>query len=240
MPGNKIAFTQEIELKTHRSQWFFNPLLLSLYDVLLFNLISPWLWGCNKDLLVSRYRELCGRRHLEVGVGTGYLLDKASPAISLLGLMDLSTTCLEKTEKRLQRYSPKTWQNNILHPLDNVGLKFDTISINYVMHCVAGNYSTKGIAFDHLKSLLNTNGVLFGTSVIRTRHSSLPARGFMYCLNRAGVFNNQQDRCQDLEQALARHFSFSSVIYRSSTALFLATDDESTFRSLEGDCHDYR
>lgn len=223
----------DIDRRTRKSQRFFNPLLLSIYDFFLFNFISPYLWGCKEALLVNWYRSLCGTKHLEVGVGTGHLLDKSSPAIHRLSLMDLSVSCLDKTSKRLKRYNPNTWHKNILLPLNDVEDRFDSISINYVMHCVAGTYKTKGVSFGYLKNLLTDDGVLFGASVLRTDDSGRAARILMNLLNWTGVFNNNGDTIQDLQESLQRHFRFSKVIKRSSSALFIATDCESSFRSIE-------
>lgn len=227
------ALTTDIEKRTKKSQHFFNPILLSIYDFFLFNFISPYLWGCNKKQLINRYRLLCSDKHLEVGVGTGYLLDRVSPAIRHLALMDLNINCLEKSQKRLKRYAPTLWRQNILLPIENIDERFNSISVNYVMHCVAGSYKTKGVAFGHLKSLLNENGILFGASVIKTNDSSYPARLLMNLLNALGVFNNSGDTVKDLTSSLQSQFRFSTIIYQDSSVLFIATDSEQQFRSIE-------
>jgi len=228
----KISNSDSWIEKTEKSQAFFNPWLLSIYDFFVFRFISPYLWGCSKNLLVERYDKLSGFTHLEVGVGTGYLLNKYNPQNIDLNLMDLSSNCLERSEKRLSRYQPTLWRKNILLPIDGFDKTFDSISLNYVMHCVAGDFSHKGVAFEHLKKLLNQNGVLFGTTVMKTPESSVFASMFMWLLKKIGVFNNADDNITGLDKALKQNFTYVVVEKKSASAMFYATDSESQFNKL--------
>lgn len=226
MKNSKLTVPGSLANRTSVSQSYFNPWLLLFYDIALFRFISPCLWGCSKALLIDRYNSLCGRKHLEVGVGTGYLLVKCHSPIEQLGLMDLSQACLNKTARRLRRLKPVVWRRNILNPIEGIDAQFQSISINYVMHCVAGNFTEKGIAFKHLKGLLLEDGILFGASVVKTDRSGLFAKGFMALLNRIGVFNNSKDTVDDLEAELRRYFAFVQIERRSASVLFVATDCE--------------
>lgn len=225
---NVIKNSLESDAKTQRSQRFFNPVSLALYDFALYKIVSPLLWGCTEKFLVQRYKSLSGAAHLEVGVGTGQLLDRADLKNVQLGIVDLSDACLRKASRRLRRYHPQIWRRNILKPIA-LDMRFDSISINYVMHCVAGSFSEKGCAFKHAKALLKHDGILFGASVLKTPHSHLLARGFMKALNLLGVFNNLEDNAQELECALRHSFNYVEVQLSGSTALFLATDYENKF-----------
>jgi hypothetical protein len=51
----------------------------------------------------------------------------------------------------------------------------------------------------------------------------------MGLLNKIGVFNNAQDTVEELENALRRYFKFVKVEPRSASALFIATDSETSF-----------
>ena len=228
----KISNSDSWVEKTEKSQAFFNPWLLSIYDFFVFRFISPYLWGCSKNQLIDRYMELSGHTHLEIGVGTGFLLDQYNPGNIDLSLMDLSNVCLERSAKRLRRYQPTIWRKNILHPIDGVNKPFDSISINYVMHCVAGEFTHKGAAFGHLKKLLKPDGVLFGTSVMKTDESNIFALIFMWLLNKVGVFNNTGDNITELEKSLKQHFSYVVVEKKSASVMFYATDSESQFDKL--------
>lgn len=216
--------------KTRTSQSYFNPFLLLFYDLALYRFISPYLWGCSSQLLIKRYNALCRSKHLETGVGTGYLLAHCNAPIEKLGLLDLSQACLDKTARRLDHLNPDAWRRNILMPIEGIEEKYQSLSINYVMHCVPGSYTDKGVAFKHLKDLLLDGGILFGASVVRTDQSNLLAKGLMALLNRIGVFNNSKDIVGDLEVELRSNFKYVQMERRSASVLFFATDSEDCFK----------
>jgi hypothetical protein len=220
-----------LKQKTELSQKYFNRLSLSIYDFVLFRFVSQYLWGISSESLVSRYHQYASKKHLEVGVGTSYLLDKYNPEQFDLTLMDLSKVCLVKSKKRLIRYNPKLIRHNILDNTAEISEKFDSISLNYVMHCVAGDFSTKNVAFKNLKELLNGSGILFGITVLQTEKSNIAARAFMWLLNKVGVFNNTQDRLVDLEAGLKKYFKYVQIIKSSSAVSFYACDNEKVFLS---------
>jgi len=222
---NKIE-TAILKNRTATSQWYFNPLLLPLYDFFVYRFVSQYIWGCSNDLLINRYKHYLNKNHLEVGVGTGYLIDHCNPTNFNLDLMDLSRSCLDQSRKRLSRYSPSIIRHNILEVPMEEDKRYDSIGINYVMHCVAGDYTGKGIAFDNLKKLLNDGGVIFGATVLPTNQSSAITKLFMNLLNRIGIFNNSGDKIEDLKKALKQHFKHVEVEITSSVALFVASDDE--------------
>ena len=215
--------------KTEGSQVYFNPVSLFFYDTVVYKLVSRFFWGCSTISLVERYQKLVDARHLEVGVGTGYLIDYFNPVAIDLTLMDLSESCLKKSAKRLVRYSPKMVKNNILQEYNEPIKPFLSIGLNYVMHCVAGDFSIKSIAFKNLKLLLDDEGVLFGVTVLNTTKSSIFAKGLMYLLNKIGVFNNTLDTILDLKKGLEQHFNYVDIETSSSAVLFFATDSERAF-----------
>jgi hypothetical protein len=147
--------------------------------------------------------------HLDVGVGTGYFLDQcrfpsSSPAISLL---DLNPNSLAITARRLDRYQPSTYVANVLEPL-RLTERFDSISLNYLLHCLPGSMLSKEVVFQNLKSLLNDGQVIFGTTLLGqgTPHNFL-ARSLRQIYNKKGIFSNQQDNLADLETVLSQHFA---------------------------------
>src|ERR1043165_996739 len=54
----------------------YTKLGLHLYDPLIVNLVAPRIWGCDPDILVDHYREHVTSNHADIGVGTGYFLDR--------------------------------------------------------------------------------------------------------------------------------------------------------------------
>jgi 2-polyprenyl-3-methyl-5-hydroxy-6-metoxy-1,4-benzoquinol methylase len=217
--ANHDATNQRIE----RSQRFFNRASLFVYDLVLYGVISRYAWGCSIERLDHHYRKYLGLNHLDVGVGTGFLLNRAlsDAAQPRLGLMDLSRECLEKTKRKVARFAPETYLQNLLQPIQYEIDKFDSIGINYVMHCVPGSFKEKGVAFAHLQPLLSENGVLFGTTVLSEDvHKNVLARPFMWLMNTLGVFNNRSDNARDLKECLATHFRLIEFEIVGVTAFF--------------------
>lgn len=216
---------QSVQLQTARSQQYFNKVSLSFYDALLYGVISQYAWGSSIARLDAHYARYTSVNHLEVGVGTGFLLDRikfASPP--RLALMDLSEACLEKTRTKVARYKPACYVHNILEPVTQPIDKFDSISVNYVMHCVPGSFWDKAKAFSYLGALLKPGGVLFGTTVLsRGVRKNLLAWPFMWLMNALGVFNNQEDSVLELEAALRANFKVLQFEVVGVTAYFAVT-----------------
>ena len=60
-----------------RSSRGYNSLILELYDFAILKLSSLLFWRCQSAQFITLYRSHVSRKHLEVGVGTGYLLKRA-------------------------------------------------------------------------------------------------------------------------------------------------------------------
>ncbi|PRC94068.1 class I SAM-dependent methyltransferase [Solimicrobium silvestre] len=219
---NNIA--QELSIaKVKRSQRYFNKASLSIYDFILYGFISKYAWGSSIQRLDAHYKKYVSLSHLEVGVGTGYLLNRikfATPS-PRLALMDLSQACLEKTKIKVSRYAPEIYVQNLLEPMQRSIPQFDSVSINYVLHCIPGSISQKCQALLHLKPLLKQDGILFGTTVLSTGvPKNLLARPAMSFLNLLGVFNNSEDSAIDLEKFLKAHFKITHFEVIGVTAFF--------------------
>jgi len=209
--------------KIRRSQQYFNKLSLIFYDFILYGIVSKYAWGSSIQRLDAHYKKYVTSNHLEVGVGTGYLLNRVvfDSTQPRLVLMDLSVPCLEKTKRKVSRYKPTTYVQNLLEPIQHAIPVFDSISINYVMHCIPGNLKEKTIALTHLKTLLSQHGVLFGTTVLSEGVAkNFLAKPAMWLLNLLGVFNNHQDNTQDLKTHLEKNFQVLEFQVVGVTAFF--------------------
>lgn len=49
---------------------------LSVYDLYVLGFSNTFVWHCPARLILDFYNEHISRKHLDVGVGTGYFLDK--------------------------------------------------------------------------------------------------------------------------------------------------------------------
>ncbi len=157
---------------TEKDAWagarIYSASYLKIYDWAVHSIASPMLWRCPPEPMLTQYNELVSDNHLDVGVGTGYMLDRcrfpsASPRLYLL---DLAPAPLEVSKKRLQRYRPQTIRHNLFMPLDFAGEPFDSIGLNFLLHCLPGTMAQKAVVFDNLSKVLNPGGVIFGSTLL--------------------------------------------------------------------------
>jgi len=198
--------------------------LLSVYDLLVLGFSNTFVWRCPSRLILAFYNEHISGRHLDVGVGTGFFLDKCRFPTShpSLALADLNPNSLQVTAKRLARYDPTTYIANVLEPLP-IDAEFDSIGINYLLHCLPGNLPSKGIVFQNLKPLLNKNGgVIFGTTILGTGiKRNVLAKMLMRAYNSKKIFGNTYDHAADLERVLKENFRDTSMQVVGCVAFFV-------------------
>jgi ubiquinone/menaquinone biosynthesis C-methylase UbiE len=201
----------------------YNPWILSIYDLGVIQFSNQFAWRCPSPRILDFYNQHISANHLDVGVGTGYFLDhchfpSAAPRIALL---DLNPNSLRVTAHRLRRYSPTTHVANVLEPIQLDAPRFDSIAINYLLHCLPGTMRSKQAAFDHLTVLLNPGGVLFGTTILgQGMRPNFLARRLMKLYNAKGIFSNDQDNLDDLESNLQQSFREYSTFVVGCVAFF--------------------
>lgn len=69
----------------------YTPLALAFYDLAVLRLSNSLVWQCSSDVLLDFYNQRISDKHLDIGVGTGYFLDKCrfpstAPKIALFDL----------------------------------------------------------------------------------------------------------------------------------------------------------
>lgn len=204
-------------------QAIYSKRTLAIYDFAVLGISNRFIWKCPSQRLEKHYNQHVTANHLDVGVGTGYFLNRckfpsATPRISL---MDMNPNTLEFSSKRIARYNPNILIRNVLEPIKVDGERYDSIGINLLLHCLPGSMDSKAIAFDHLKELLNPNGVLFGATLVQGGvKRSWIAKRLMAVYNKKGIFSNEQDSVEALTQALKKRFRDVSVEVEGCTAVF--------------------
>jgi hypothetical protein len=196
---------------------------LAVYDWVVLGISNRFIWKCPTSGLVAHYDNHVSANHLDVGVGTGYFLDRcrfpvATPRVAL---MDLNPGVLAFAARRIARYKPETYRRNVLEPITVEAGRFDSVGINYLLHCIPGSIESKAVAFDHLRALMNPNAVLFGSTLLQggVPRSGL-AKRLMHVYNKKGIFTNEQDDLDGLQRALSRRFRDVSVQVVGCAALF--------------------
>ncbi len=211
-------------LNPQPGQAAYNALTLRLYDSYVLGLSNRYFWHCPTEVLQARYDSLVSSRHLEIGVGTGYFLDKLcthSP-FEMLYLLDLNPHSLKATSRRIQRFNPVGIQANALEPFPCLPASFDSVGINYLIHCLPGSPAQKGVVFDHISRVLTDTGVCFGSTIVNTRKMSLAGSLVMALYNRKGIFGNAQDTPEALRRELEARFVEVEIELIGAVLLFVA------------------
>jgi SAM-dependent methyltransferase len=202
----------------------YSSLVLKVYDLLVLGISNLLIWRCPSSEILAFYNKHITANHLDVGVGTGYFLDRcrfpdASPRLALL---DLNPNSLRATANRVARYQPTTFVANVLEPFAIPPTGFDSIGLSYLLHCLPGTMLTKNTALRNLKAHLNPGGILFGTTILGQGVKVNPAaRTLMRIYNQLGVFSNQQDNLQHLEHILRDNFVTYDLAMVGCVAFFV-------------------
>lgn len=199
--------------------------LLFVYDSLLLGCGCRFLWSCPSRDMLELYNEYISANHLDIGVGSGYFMDKCRfPSTSpRIVLMDLNPNSLRAASKRLARFNPETYRRNVLEPFDLAIPPFDSIGMMNLLHCLPGDMKTKKVAFQNSLELLNPGGTVFGSTILYrgVRRSAL-ATSILRITNRLGIMTNLDDEVEDLEKNLKDLFSECGVKITGCEALFWA------------------
>ncbi len=203
----------------------YNQFILEFYDFVILRLSSTLVWRCPTAYLVLVYSHHLSRRHLEAGVGTGYLLQHGifpSHSIELL-LLDCSPPVLRHALRRLVRYQPKAVAFDLMQAEWPDLPKQQSIGLNYVWHGLQGTSEQRGALLGRLAKLLTSDGVLFGATV-RGIHPQM-SRLARYASRRwaaMSLFNNHEDTPELLTEYLQRYFAEVEVWLRGEVILFIA------------------
>lgn len=202
----------------------YTPFVLAFYDLFVLQFSSRAAWRYSSSRILELYNRHVSSHHLEVGVGTGYFLDKATFPVAHphITLIDLNPNTLNTTTRRIARYAPHCIVANALEP-QPLEAQFDSIGMNYVLHTMPGNMRDKAVTFGHLRSYLRDGGVVFGTTLLGQGVVLNPlARGLMGMYNRLKWLSNQQDNKADLVHAIGANFNRYDLQVFGPTAVFEA------------------
>src|SRR4051794_33941776 len=206
----------------------YTPLFLRIYDPVVLGFFTPVVWRCPTTRLVEEYRRHLSERHLDVGPGTGYFLDRAGlPDGSRITLLDPNLNVLGHASRRLRRLDIATVEADVCKPLPVHG-PFDSAALNGVLHCLPGPLARKGAAVANVAAVLTPTGVLFGASILGLsgRHTWL-SRTILKVNNRRGTFDNLRDTEEGLAEILEASFERVELETVGTMAIFAATDPRS-------------
>ncbi|KAI8628761.1 methyltransferase domain-containing protein [Xylariaceae sp. FL1651] len=214
----------------------YTPTFLSIvYDVVVLRFNLRYMWRCRTDTVLEPFfAENFSRRHLDIGVATGYF-----PAAALarpfrshvkhsITLVDLNPNPLNTARARILASAPNTTVDTAVAdvttppPKALQNSRFSSISMFNLFHCIPGN--EKFNAFRLYKDLLADDGVLAGCTVLGGSHAT-NWFNYMYVklYNRLGIFHNWNDKREDFERALEEVFEEVETTLVGMTLLFRAT-----------------
>jgi hypothetical protein len=162
-----------------RGQQVYTPLVLRAYDLFVLGFSNHFAWQCRTVTMLERYDRHVGGRHLDLGVGTDWYLDRCAwpvdrPEITLL---DLNENSLSMAARRLRRYAPQTVRANVVDPLPLGDARFDSAAANYLLHCLPGQIESKAASLaGNVRPYLEPGGVLFGSTILGRGVSPLVCR----------------------------------------------------------------
>lgn len=201
----------------------YSNLLLSIYDVEVLVFEMRCIFKCSAQKILDLYNKHVSDLHLDLGVGTGYFLDKCRYPVEdpVVHLMDLNPNSLRKTSGRIRRYRPAAHHWNVLEPYSGDLPRFNSIGAANFLHCLPGTMLSKEVVFRNLDRFLNDGGVFFGATVLgQGVDAGLLYRFANPLYNKVSVFSNLHDNAEDLAKILAANFKSYSVDIVGSYAFF--------------------
>ena len=209
---------------SYKGQSGYNAAMLAIYDVWVLKFMTKAVWKVPVALGIDCYRQHMGHRHLDVGPGTGYFIEKADPPRDTeITLLDPNPTVLRHVAKRLEERHPISVEADVMKPLPVDG-PFDSAALSFVLHCLRGPEGNKAVAVRNIADVLRPEGVLFGGTVLGLQSDhTRSARAFLRAANKQGGFDNVDDTVEGLRRILEMSFSAVDVDVIGSAALFAAT-----------------
>lgn len=204
--------------------------ILSTYDTWVLGFVCPVVWGCPRDEMLRQYNRSVGARHLDLGPGTGWFLERAAfPTLTPeLTLVDLNEGVLRKAGGRVAHLRPQLRKRDVLAPLDlGEETRFDSVALNMLIHCLPGDMAHKATVFDHVLPYVAPGGRIFGSTVLAkgVQHGRLAPKALENLNDGNGPMNNLDDSLDDLESELTGRFKNVRLAVRGSIALFDITID---------------
>ena len=208
-----------------KGQSEYTPFFLKVYDPVILGFFTRVVWRCPTTFLVDHYRRHIRPRHLDVGPGTGYFLERAGlPAGAPVTILDPNVNVLEHASRRLSALDITAVEADVLKPLP-LNRTFDSAALHGVIHCLPGPLSRKAVAVANVAAVLAPTGVLFGASLLGASgpHPWL-SRRILAALNRRGTFDNLGDTQEGLEEILQASFEHVELETIGSMAIFVASN----------------
>jgi methylase of polypeptide subunit release factors len=106
---------------TDAGQRVYTPRVLKLYDLWVLGVSNRWLWRCPTSELLALYDAHASANHVDVGVGTGFYLDRCRFPVARprIALVDLNPDALAAAAARIARYAPACVRADVMAPIED-------------------------------------------------------------------------------------------------------------------------
>ncbi|KAF4445616.1 methyltransferase protein [Fusarium austroafricanum] len=209
------------------------PFTLPFYDVLILRISVPFIWRYStQKQLRPLFSDNFSKRHIDIGVGTGYFPTKAmgdvarNPKDQHLTLVDLSEHALAAARQRVQSKYPEVHVECVhadaAKPMPDSlqDKRFDSASLFLIMHHMPSPTATKATVITNTKNLLTDDGVLVGCTILgkqwekteqgyKVKNEKPLGRRAAFMLgfyNKRGIFDNWEDDPNVLANVLKDEF----------------------------------
>ena len=208
----------------NKGQADYTPFLLKLYDPIVLGVVAGAVWRVPPEPLLENYRQHIRDRHLDIGPGTGYCIERSRlPDGSDVTILDPNPNVLRHTARKLARFKLTAVEADVLKPLPIEG-PFESAGMNLVLHCLPGPMSRKGRAIRNIADVLSPTGVFFGATILgRSGDHSWLGHRVLTAFNKHGGFDNLQDSESGLREILEASFERVDIQIVRSAAIFQAT-----------------
>lgn len=205
---------------TYDGQKVYSRLVLKLYNFIVLFFNNNFLWKCKTSQLLKLYKNNVSPNHLDIGVGSGYYLKKVKDKLEIVALMDLNQNCLDYVKKVLKDKQILTYNIDILKDIpEKFFSKYDSISCNYLIHCLPDN-GNKEKVFENIAKMLSQEGTAFGSTIINDYSSKLAAK-VANKFNAKGIFDNKNDTYESIEKYLKNNFAKYSIKQIGSVCVYV-------------------
>jgi ubiquinone/menaquinone biosynthesis C-methylase UbiE len=211
---------------SERGAAIYTPLILKAYDWYVLGFSNRFAWECSTSkFLLPFFKKHLGRRHLDVGVGTGFYLANSDIDRSVeITLLDLNENSLHAAAARIPDLQPRCIHHDVFEPMPfPEKIVFDSVSAFYLLHCLPGTFVEKQYAIANLTKHLSPAGVLYGATILgdEARHNRLGGK-LMEIYNRKGIFGNRSDTLASLRSMLETQFHNVDIWQQGKVAMFIA------------------
>lgn len=205
----------------------YSPLVLRYYDFFVLGQSNARIWRCPTENIEMMYDDCVTTRHCDIGVGSGYFLDKANwPGQPAVTLVDLNVNSLRAAGRRIVRFRPTMVRADVLGTLPDLpGAPFGSVGLSYLFHCIPGRFPDKATkVFSNVLPHARPGAVVFGATLLSGDvERRPPARALMWAYNKTKVFHNEEDDLEGLDQALKGAFVHHQLEVVGCVAMFRGT-----------------